>query len=138
MLFLGTVTGLADDGRRAEVAVEEVWRGPDQPSSVVIRAGPEGNGVSSIDRTFEVGVRYLFFPYLDAETQALSDNSCTNTAPWSLPLSDLRPVDVRLPIGATPPGAGFDLGPILPFALAGGLFLVLLGIGLLARGRQAS
>ena len=45
---------------------------------------------------------------------------------------------MRLPIGVSPPGAAFDFGPIMPFVAAAVVFAVLLGIGLLARSREAS
>lgn len=138
IVFLGTVTETANHDSWATVAVDEVWRGPDQPAVVVVRGGPEGNMATSVDRAFKSGVTYLFFPYED-ETGALADNSCTNTVEWTADLVALRPEGIRAPIGATPTGGdGFDLGGVIaPLGVAllvGGALVV---AGLLARGRSA-
>lgn len=138
VVFVGTVTETANRNTWASVAVEEVWRGPDQPMSVVIKGGPGGNAATSVDRTFEVGVKYLFFPYVDPQA-GLSDNSCTNTQPWTEAMVALRPAEPRAPIGETnaPGGQGIDLGGFVgPVVLVVVVFVVMLGIGLLARGRQ--
>lgn len=134
--FVGTVTATANRGTWATVSVEEVWRGPDQPAEVVIKGGPDGNAATSVDRTFEVGVRYLFFPYTDGAS-GLADNNCSSTTPWSPELASLRPADARVTAGGTPTAKGFDfnsvLGPIVVAVVVAG---VLLGVGLLARSRQ--
>jgi len=134
--FVGTVTATANRGTWATVTVEEVWRGPDQPAEVVIKGGPEGNAATSVDRTFEVGVKYLFFPYTDGAA-GLADNSCSSTTPWSADMAGLRPADARVSIGGTTPAAGIDfsgiLGPIVVAVVVAGLLLV---VGLLARSRQ--
>lgn len=142
IVFVGTVTETTNRNSWAAVTVEEVWRGPDLPASVVIKGGPEGNAATSVDRTFEVGVRYLFFPYGEEDNAlpgrgGLADNSCTNTTPWTEDMVALRPADVRQPIGANPAAEqGFDPASLLPIAVVGIVFAVLLGVGLLARGRQ--
>ena len=138
IVFVGTVTGTAEGNRWATVTVEEIWRGPDQPRTVVIRGGPGGNTATSVDRAFEPGVRYLFFPIAD-EAAGLSDNSCTNTTPWAEAMVALRPADARQPVGAAPTtGGGFDFGSLAPVGVPILVFAVLLGVGLLARGRQES
>ena len=137
IVFVGTVAQTANRSSWANVEVTEVWRGPDQPRAVVVKGGPEGNAATSVDRVFEPGVTYLFFPY--AETGVgLADNSCTSTTPWTEDLAALRPADSRAPIGADPEAGGFDLGGVLvPIGVAvivgGALFLA----GLAARGRSA-
>ena len=136
IVFVGTVTDVTNNGRWAQVTVGAVWRGPDQPATLLIRGGPEGNTATSVDRSFEAGVTYLFVPYVDPETKTLADNSCTSTTQWRQELDDLRPSDARPPTGSTPAAAGFDLSPLLPVAVALIVFGVILGIGLLARGRQ--
>lgn len=136
IVFVGTVSDVTNNGRWAEVKVGAVWRGPDQPATLLIRGGPEGNAASSVDRSFVAGVTYLFVPYLDASTKTLSDNICTSTTEWRAELDGLRPSDARPPTGSTPAEAGFDLSPLLPVGVAVIVFVVLLGIGLLARGRQ--
>ncbi|MEO8273039.1 MAG: hypothetical protein ABI620_03150 [Chloroflexota bacterium] len=136
IVFVGTVTATTNSNSWATVSVEEIWRGPDQAAEVVIRGGPGGNSATSVDRAFEVGVKYLFFPYVDAAV-GLSDNSCTSTTPWSEDLAALRPTDARAVTSALPVQTGFDFGGLLgPLAVAVVVAGVLLGVGLLARSRQ--
>jgi hypothetical protein len=137
ILFVGTVEQTSNRNSWASVSVAEVWRGPDQPQGVVVRGGPAGNAATSVDRVFEPGVTYLFFPYADAEL-GLADNSCTSTTPWSEELAALRPVDARPPIGGGTAEAGFDLGGVLvPIGVAVLLGGALIVAGLIARGRTA-
>jgi hypothetical protein len=137
IVFVGTVTETANRSSWASVEVTEVWRGPDQPRAVVVKGGPEGNAATSVDRTFEAGVTYLFFPY--AETGVgLADNSCTSTTPWTEDLDALRPANSRAPIGAEPEAGGFDLaGVLVPFGIAVIVGAALLLAGLAARGRSS-
>jgi hypothetical protein len=136
IVFVGTVTATSNRDSWATVAVEEVWRGPDQPAEVVVKGGPAGNAATSVDRTFEVGVKYLFFPYVDPAV-GLSDNSCTSTIQWSDDLLALRPSDARTSAGVTGTETGFDVGGLLgPLAVAVVVAGVLLAVGLLARSRQ--
>jgi len=137
IVFVGTVAQTTNRNSWANVEVTEVWRGPDQPRAVVVKGGPPGNAATSVDRAFETGVTYLFFPYADPEL-GLADNSCSSTTPWTEDLDALRPAVTREPIGAEPEAGGFDLGGILvPLGVAvivgGALFLA----GLAARGRRA-
>jgi hypothetical protein len=137
IVFVGTVTETANRNTWASVAVEEVWRGPDQPATVLVKGGSGGDMISSVDRSFEAGTKYLFFPYL-GEGGELADNSCTNTTPWTADLAQIRPADARQPLGAAQPEGGVDVaGLIAPLGVAllvGGALLV---AGLLARGRSA-
>jgi hypothetical protein len=138
IVFVGTVAETSNHNSWASVQVEEVWRGPDLEAAVIVKGGPAGNMATSVDRFFEAGVKYLFFPYVDAEGGGLADNSCSNTVPWSADLAPLRPADARPPVGATENAEAFDVGGLLaPLGVAvlvGGLLLV---AGLLARGRTA-
>ncbi len=153
MVFLGTVTSTANRNSWATVEVEEVWVGPDMPAEVLIKGGPGGNAATSVDRSFETGIKYLFFPYIDAggeprpgeiigQAGGLADNSCSSTTQWSVDLEALRPADVRAPLGtSTTPetAAGIDLsGLVAPIGVGLVVAVVLLGIGLLARGRQTT
>ena len=135
IVFVGTVAETSNHNSWASVVVEETWRGPDQPAAVIVKGGPAGNMATSVDRFFEVGLKYLFFPYAD-EAGGLADNGCTNTVEWTADLAQLRPADARQPLGATVAEEGFDLaGAIAPLGVAvlvGGALLV---AGLLARGR---
>jgi hypothetical protein len=136
VVFVGTVTATTNRDTWANVTVEEVWKGPDQPVSVIVHGGPGGNAATSVDRTFEVGTKYLLFPYVD-ERLGLADNSCTSTQPWTEALLPLRPANVRQPTGA-PEGAGFDVGGIVgPLVVAIVVGALLLGAGMLARGRDS-
>lgn len=138
IVFVGTVSATSNGNRWAEVAVQEVWRGPDMPKTVVIQGGPAGNTMTSVDRSFQVGVTYLFFPYVDPATGALADNSCTGTTEFTDDLVRLRPADARQPLGGDPAetAGGFDVQSLLPVGLALAVFGVLLVVGLVARGRQ--
>jgi hypothetical protein len=137
ILFVGKVTRVTNAARTAEVSVLEVWRGPDQPQVVVVHGGPDGNAATSVDRTYEEGVTYLFFPSVAAGSTQMQDSACSNTTPYDNAISDLRPPDVRSPVGAAG-HTGLDLSGLLPFGVAGLAFVVLLVVGLMARGREAS
>ncbi len=137
IVFVGTVAQTTNRDSWASVEVTEVWRGPDQPLAVVVRGGPPGNAATSVDRTFEAGVTYLFFPYLEPDV-GLADNSCTSTTRWTDELAALRPADSRAPIGADPDAGGFDFGAFLvPLGVALVVGGALLLAGLAARGRGA-
>jgi hypothetical protein len=136
IVFVGTVTSTSNRDSWASVEVEEIWRGPDQPANVLVKGGPGGISATSVDRTFQAGAKYLFFPYVDGET--LVDNSCTSTTPWSEDLLALRPAEARPPLGATEGASGFDFGAIVaPLGVALVVAAVLLLVGLAARGRQS-
>jgi hypothetical protein len=73
--FTGTVTAVANDGRVATVRTDdgrvvEVVGTPDLH---------QGAGRTSVDRRFDVGVRYQFHPLND--TSPYQDNACTATRP---------------------------------------------------------
>jgi hypothetical protein len=137
IVFVGTVAQTSNRNSWASVQVTEVWRGPDQPQGLVVKGGPGGNSATSVDRSFQAGVTYLFFPYHDPAL-GLADNSCSSTTPWSDDLAALRPADFRAPIGEATGESGFDIGglllPIGVAVLVGGALLV---AGLVARGRTA-
>ena len=148
VVLVGTVTAIEQGGRLATVTVTEVWRGPDQPAIVKVRGGP-ADGPTSVDRTFEVGARYLFTLIL-AANGGLGDNACSSTTTWEPGHAAIRPADIRTPLGAVAgPGetagsgeaavaeAPFDPWSVVaPVGAALLAALVLLGVGLLARGRQ--
>jgi hypothetical protein len=137
IVFVGTVTETTNRNSWANVAVEEVWRGPDMPATVVVKGGSGGDGISSVERSFQAGVKYLFFPYAD-EQGGLADNICTNTVEWSADLAQIRPANPREPLGASGSEGGFDVGSVVaPLGVAVLVAGVLLLAGLLARGRTA-
>jgi hypothetical protein len=137
VVIVGTVTSTENLGRWAAIAVEDIWKGPDLPGSVVVRAGPAGNAATSGDRMFEAGVRYLFMLGLD-EQGGLTDNACSSTTAWDDSMGMLRPAGARAPTRGEPEPPGFDLAGLLaPVGVAvivgGTLFIA----GLMARGRRA-
>lgn len=140
IVFVGTVTATSNRDSWATVAVQEIWKGPDQPASLLIKGGPGGNAATSVDRAFNSGAKYLFFPYVSGGE--LLDNSCTLTTEWSADLQKLRPADARVLDGAKGGTVGSDLGgllaPLAPFAVAILIAGVLLAVGLLARRRQSA
>ncbi len=138
-VFLGTVTSVANGARWATVRVEEVWHGPDQPAEVIVRGGPEGDAMTSVDRTYTVGMRYVFAVIV--EDGALLDNSCSGTTPVdAIDLDAVRPAEFREPGSSTTVSSrgGPDLdgfvGPLAVVVVVGGLLLVTV---LLARRREA-
>lgn len=114
VVFVGTVVSVADDGRTATVAVEEVWRGPALPAEVTVHGSFDPVGFTSVDRSFEDGTRYLFAPAVS--DGRLQDDSCTATRPWTDELAGLRPATVATPepIPTTEEGGG---GGTIPVAL---------------------
>lgn len=137
IVVVGTVTSTSNANRWAEVAVQEVWRGPDMRTTIVVQGGPAGNAMTSVDRSFQVGVTYVFFPNLDQSTGIFADNSCTSTTELTDDIERLRPADARPPLGGTSTApTGFDVGSLLPVGVALAVFAVLLVAGVLARGRQ--
>ncbi len=139
IVIVGTVTATENMGRWATVEVHEIWKGPDLPATVAVRGGPEPGAASSVDRSFDVGARYLMV--LGSDPQGgLHDNACSATVEVGAGESKLRPADFRTPVAADPPNdAGVDLGGIAGAgAVAIVVAAVLLGAGLLARGRQST
>lgn len=68
--FTGTVLSVEDGGTIATVETDE-------GDTVTVLGGPGGYGVTSVDRTYEVGVRYEFHPINDQSPY--EDNDCTAT-----------------------------------------------------------
>jgi hypothetical protein len=111
LVFVGTVLLTTNRDRVAQVRVEEVWEGPDLPGEVDVRGTPVGqeeNAVSSVDRTFRVGHRYLFVPGHDVDLSpgpngraAVDDSLCTATREYRPEFDRLRPTSVTTP---TAPG----------------------------------
>lgn len=127
IVFVGTVTNLANEGRVATVRVDEVWRGGEIPAEVTVFGGTDPAGPMEDDRTFEAGVRYVFFPFV-AEGRMV-DSICTATTPWVEEFAALRPAGAQTPApsadsAAGPFGAIADLAlPILTALLIGGAAL---------------
>jgi len=136
-VFVGTVTSLSNNDRWATVAVEEVWKGPDLARIVEVRGGPAGNVMTSVDRSFMAGTRYLFLPYI--ADGALSDNACSSTAEFTADLVRLRPATAHPPIAPAPdPDTATPFDPaslLLPAALIVGAGVLVFGGALVLRRR---
>jgi hypothetical protein len=116
VVFVGTVVGLSDSGRRAQVRVETIWKGPDLPRVVDVVGSPAGlGGASSIDRTFQADQRYLFV--LADERPPFSDNSCSATQPYTAAVAAYAPADAR-PVSTDGAGGGTRANPWIWGALA--------------------
>ena len=68
--FMGEVLSVTADGKVATVRA-------DDGTTVEVIGGPSGGSVTSVDRTYEVGVRYEFHPVNDHSPYR--DNICTAT-----------------------------------------------------------
>lgn len=122
VVFVGTVVALTNLDRTAEVAVEEVWRGEGIPARVTVHGGEDDpTMMTSVDRTFVAGTRYLFAATFDEG--GLRDDSCTATREWSEDLAEFRPTSVSTPEPAE--GAASDGVPVPAI----GIVLAVLAIG---------
>jgi hypothetical protein len=108
-VFVGTVTDLQYGGRVATFIVDDVWKG-DVSGSVVVNGGPglseleaanaQGQDVvTSVDRTYETGGRYLVVSHGN-DGDVLLDNACSITQPFSSDLDQYRPESAAAPPGA--------------------------------------
>lgn len=135
LVFVGTVTGRANDGRWATVAVAEVWIGPDLPPIVEVRGGPDPGTFSSVDRAFVARTTYLFLPSIS--DGAIHDSSCSSTTEWTADLARLRPTTARPPAGAEPGLDAYErfdpTSLLLPVALIVGAGVVVFGAALMIR-----
>jgi hypothetical protein len=95
VVFVGRVVTTSDKGRTARVRVEQVWKGAPISDRVTVRGGAEGNAASSVDRSFNAGVRYLFVPSRDGGQ--FRDSSCSATVEYSGALAQFAPDTVTLP-----------------------------------------
>lgn len=138
VVIVGTVTSTENMGRFATVEVHEIWKGPELPATVLVLGGAEPGTVTSIDRSFTVGARYLFVAGLDGQGR-LTDNACSATTEMGAGDNALRPADFRTPTPVEASPEGLDVGGLVaPVVVVLLVAATLLGVGLLARGRQAS
>ena len=100
--FVGTVINTVNQDRWATVSVEEVWKGNALPARVEVRGGPPdppGDLVTmtSVDRSFVRGRRYLFLPHKRAGGPApvFHDNICSRTTKFGERVEALRPASAR-------------------------------------------
>jgi len=79
--------------------VEEVWKGPALPETVIVNGGPSDAGTfTSVDRTYELGT-YIVFPV--NSTSPFEDNACTLTQRTSAALDVIAPDNVETPEAVT-------------------------------------
>jgi hypothetical protein len=113
VVFVGTVQSTSNADRWAAVEVDEVWKGSDVPKEVEVRGGPEDPAgplgvASSVDTTYEPGVRYLFVPVNSGPPYR--DNSCTPTRRYAPVLDRFRPRGgVHQPVGDGPSARAEDV-----------------------------
>ncbi len=135
LVFVGTVTSVANLDRWATVAVEEIWKGPDLFPVVEVRGGPGGNAASSVDRSYIAGTRYLFLPFV--ADGVLQDSSCSSTTEYTRDLGALRPANARRPVTLEPESDAaprFDPASLLvPAALVIGAGVLVFGGALVLR-----
>lgn len=122
VIFVGTVVRLSNGDRTAGVKVEAVWKGPGLPAEVLVRGGPEGqNAATSVDRAFEQGKRYIFFP--DNDGPPFTDNSCSATQEFTAQLAGFRPAAAQDTPGKEPSSSNASA-----WLLAGGIAVILGGL----------
>ena len=140
VVFVGRVVSTKNNGRVAGVEVESVWKGSGIHSGVTVVGTPDQqSAATSVDRTFTVGVRYLFVPASPASP--FSDSNCSATRVYSRELDSLRPLT------ALPPLAGGDAQEPMGLAnvptgtlitvLGAALAVLAIGVALLVRRRFA-
>ena len=101
IVFVGTVDSADDSGRIANVVVESVWKGQ-ADERVQVQGGPgDPQAITSVDRGFDVGTRYLFVP-VKGNGQVFEDNNCTDTQQWRPKLARHAPDGAAAVEGAPP------------------------------------
>jgi hypothetical protein len=150
-VVVGTVTATRSRDRIATVSIDEVWKGT-IAGSVEVHGGPTGdNTMTSVDRTYEVGRRYLIFAFEPAAHDSTGsfgaryeDNDCSDTQPWNASLIRYRPAAAANPRKAAPrPNSALPAAPArsdrdtMPWLVVGvGGAAVLAGGGVLVRRRR--
>ena len=120
--FVGSVVATSNGDREATVKVESIWRGPDMQTYVRVLGTPEPTAqATSVDRTYQVGRRYLFVP--ENASSPFQDNICTATQVFTAGLASQAPADARAPQPGGDPGSP-PLSLLLPWIVAGGALLV--------------
>jgi hypothetical protein len=93
LVFMGKVIGLSNRGRTAAVRVVSVWKGPRLPRVVEVQgsSATTPDVLTSVDRRFRVGRRYLFIPPGNQRGPTLRDNACSSTVEYSTAVAKLAP-----------------------------------------------
>lgn len=98
IVVVGTVITTRSHGRIATVHVEDVWKG-NVGRALEVFGGPDSeNTLTSVDRTYTSGTRYLLFVhepsahgYQPTFGGRYEDNICSDTRPYTQDLAALRP-----------------------------------------------
>ena len=148
LVVVGTVTAARSANRIATVNVEDLWKG-DADAQIEVAGGPDTlSGGTSVDRTYVVGQRYLFFILMpgvhgNAGTfgARYEDNVCTDTRPYTGDLEQLRPASARriaAPTTSSPessssttasPSSRDSKGTLIAFVVGGVLVCAALAAG---------
>jgi hypothetical protein len=138
-VFVGTVSELQHEGRLARFVVDEVWKG-EVPATVLVSGGPppsqlEGSGpgetiVTSVDRHFEVGMRYLVVPFW-VDQGVYIDSGCSVTQVYDSSLAQYRPESAHPPVEA-----GIDDAVLTARVALGVIAVVAAAALLIARSRR--
>jgi hypothetical protein len=98
VVVVGTVTATRSRDRVATVAIDEVWKGTVGKTVEVHGGAAADNVMTSVDRTYTAGKRYLIFafePAIHGNTGSFGaryeDNNCSDTQRWSASLGRYRP-----------------------------------------------
>lgn len=85
MVFVGKVTSTSNERRTAVVRVTSEWKGPNLPRIVTVQgsSATEPGVLTSVDRHYHVGRRYLFVPLGDQRGSVIQDNACSSTVLYS-------------------------------------------------------
>ncbi|MCI0584390.1 MAG: hypothetical protein L0227_16135 [Chloroflexi bacterium] len=104
VVFVGRVSEIDAGGRSAAVEVAEVWKS-DVTNRIVVDGGLDPANPAEDDRTFELGVTYLFVPnVVDGHPV---DGICTATTPWDeAAMAGLRPGGAAAPPSPAPAATG--------------------------------
>lgn len=121
IVAVGTVTAARNNARIATVTLEDIWKG-DPASKIEVAGGPDAaNAMTTVDRTYEVGTRYLFFIFEPAAHNSpgtfgarYEDNNCSDTRPYTAELDYLRPASARRVETTTPPSSAANAAPSVP------------------------
>lgn len=156
-VFVGTVVELANGGRWPTFAVEEIWAGDVPTPEVEVFGGPPSPGgekfaVSSVERRYDLGSRYVVTPTTDSygfsgsrDLDAFADTNCSSTTLWDASLAQFRPATATtieqdqpiLPRTQEDDSPPYVMIALTTFLVAGGCLYLLFRRGSIAyRARQ--
>lgn len=121
LVFVGTVVTVAEQGRWATFEVGELWKGPRITATVEVRGGP-AIGRTSVDRSYDVGTRYLVVAERVPDGDVASDygpgaewidDACSATQAYTTSVDRFRPAELRGLFGSGTAQAA-NREPVLP------------------------